>query len=199
MRDNSSRRGAADLGTPLMIVAFLVIGGFLFWLYRESEAEEQLRMQEAAEETARIEAEERRSRMLVDAQAIQMDASPWEGDTIIVEEQAVASSLGSQGFWMEMPNGNPFLISLSDGVKQESLSLQNGQGTTVTGVVTAMNDSILTAWTESGAIAEGDRLAAEFATHFIEASDVELVELPPEPAADSTAADSTGTGAQSGA
>ena len=32
MVDNASRRGAANLGMPLMIVAFIVIGGFLYWL-----------------------------------------------------------------------------------------------------------------------------------------------------------------------
>ena len=39
MPDNASRRGAADLGMPLMIVAFLVIGGFMWWLSGQAEAE----------------------------------------------------------------------------------------------------------------------------------------------------------------
>ena len=30
MTDNASRRGAADLAMPLMVVAFLVMGGFMY-------------------------------------------------------------------------------------------------------------------------------------------------------------------------
>lgn len=175
MRDNSSRRGAADLGTPLMIVAFLVIGGFLFWLYRESEAEEALRVQEAAEFAAEEAERERRAEMLVAAEDIQMDASPWAGDTILIEGQSVASRLGSQGFWLEMPNGNPFLVSYSDSMRTAGMELSTGEQTNVTGVVREMNDSILTAWTEGGGIGEGDRLAAEFATHFLDAQVVDVV------------------------
>ena len=29
---NASRRGAVDMGMPLMILAFIVIGGFMYWL-----------------------------------------------------------------------------------------------------------------------------------------------------------------------
>ncbi len=199
MRDNSSRRGAADLGTPLMIVAFLVIGGFLFWLYQESKAEEQLRIEEAAEMAAQEAERERRENMLVDAERIQMDASGYTGDTILVEGQAVASRLGTQGFWLEMPNGNPFLVSLSDEVGMSAEALTNGQGTNVMGVITEMNDSILTDWTERETIAEGDRLAAEFATHFLNALEIEFVELPDTAASDSASADGQGSGAGDGA
>lgn len=174
MRDNSSRRGAADLGTPLMIVAFLVMGGFLVWLYQQSEAEEALQLQEAQEAAAQQAEAERRADMLIQPENIQMDASPYAGDTVLIEGQAVASQLGTQGFWLEMPNGNPFLVSYPE--SQRSQELSTGQSTNVTGVITAMNDSILTAWTESGSIGEGDRLAAEFATHFLDAQEVELVQ-----------------------
>lgn len=176
MRDNSSRRGAADLGTPLMIVAFLVIAGFLVWLYQQSQAEEALQLQEAQEAAAAQAEAERRADMLIRPEAIQMDASPYAGDTVLIEGQAVASQLGSQGFWLEMPNGNPFLVSYPASQRAAGAELATGQATNVTGVILAMNDSILTAWTDAGTIGEGDRLAAEFATHFLEAQEVELVE-----------------------
>ena len=47
-----------------------------------------------------------------------------------------------------------------------------GQVTTVTGIVLAINDSVLNAWSNAGTISEGDRLAAEFATHFMDAAQV---------------------------
>lgn len=176
MRDNSSRRGAVDLGTPLMIVAFLVIGGFLVWLYQQSQAEEALQLQEAQEAAAAQAEAERRADMLIQPEAIQMDASPYAGDTVLIEGQAVASRLGTQGFWLEMPNGNPFLVSFSDSMRTAGVEVTTGQEANVMGIITEMNDSVLTAWTETGAIGEGDRLAAEFATHFLDARQLQIVQ-----------------------
>ena len=39
MPDIASRRGAVDMGTVLMVVAFAVIGGFLYWLSGQAAAE----------------------------------------------------------------------------------------------------------------------------------------------------------------
>jgi hypothetical protein len=170
MADNASRRGAANLGMPLMIVAFIVIGGFLYWLNLQAEAE---RASDLAEEAAVEEATEGLAGgTLVNAQDIQMDPSPFEGQEIRLEGMPVASGLGTQGFWIEMPNRNPFLVSMSEGVKAEGLAIVPGQEATVVGTIYAMSDSALSAWTAAGAVGEGDRLAAEFATHYLEATGV---------------------------
>mgnify|MGYP001303264775 CR=1 FL=1 len=55
MSDNVSRRGAADMGMLLMILAFAVIGGFMFWLNGQAAAERQAQLDAAA---ARAAAEE---------------------------------------------------------------------------------------------------------------------------------------------
>ena len=170
MADNASRRGAANLGMPLMIVAFIVIGGFLYWLNLQAEAE---RASDLAEEVAAEEvAETLAGGTLVNAQDIQMDPSPYEGQEIRLEGLPVASGLGTQGFWIEMPNRNPFLVSMSEGVKAEGLAIVPGQSASVVGTIFAMSDSALSAWTTAGAVGEGDRLAAEFATHYLEATGV---------------------------
>jgi hypothetical protein len=170
MADNASRRGAANLGMPLMIVAFIVIGGFLYWLNLQAEAE---RASDLAEEAAAEEVTEGLAGgTLVDAQDIQMDPSPYEGQEIRLEGLPVASGLGTQGFWIEMPNRNPFLVSMSEGVKAEGLAIVPGQSASVVGTIFAMSDSALSAWTTAGAVGEGDRLAAEFATHYLEATGV---------------------------
>ena len=170
MADNASRRGAANLGMPLMIVAFIVIGGFLYWLNLQAEAE---RASDLAEEAAAEEVTEGLAGgTLVDAQDIQMDPSPYEGQEIRLEGLPVASGLGTQGFWIEMPNRNPFLVSMSEGVKAEGLAIVPGQSASVVGTIYAMSDSALSAWTTAGAVGEGDRLAAEFATHYLEATGV---------------------------
>lgn len=167
MPDNGFRRGATDLGTPLMIVAFLVIAGFLYWLAGQAQAERAMRVveEEPAEDT--MSAVQR-----VAPQDIMTDATPYEGQEIRIDAMEVASLLGEQGFWLDMPNGNPFLVSMSAEVMAEGVTVTPGGRATVIGTVHAMSDSTITAWTEAGTVAEGDRVVAEFATHFIEATDV---------------------------
>ena len=106
MAENASRRGAANLGMPLMIVAFIVIGGFLYWLNLQA-AEE--RASEIEEETAAETTAGLSGGTLVAATDIQTDATQYEGQEIRLEGLAVASGLGQQGFWLELPNRNPFL------------------------------------------------------------------------------------------
>ena len=178
MRYNASRRGAASLGVPLMIAAFLVVGGFLYWLYLGAENERQIELQEEARIAAER-AERDAMGEILNPTAIQMDASPYVGRIVSLEDVEVASPLGTQGVWLDMPNGNPFLVSFSEGVKAEGTTVQSGQLATVTGVISAMSDSVASAWVDSGNISEGDRLAAEFATHYLEATRVRVTGTAP--------------------
>jgi hypothetical protein len=155
---------------PLMLVAFIVIGGFLYWLNLQAQAEQTALAEEAAaaaEEEAAL-----AGGTLVAGADIQMDPSPYEGQVIRLEDMPIASALGTQGFWIEMPNRNPFLISMSEGVKAEGIAVVPGQSASILGTIYAMSDSVLNAWSAAGAIGEGDRLAAEFATHYLEATGV---------------------------
>jgi uncharacterized protein with LGFP repeats len=167
MAHNDSRRGATNLSVPLMILAFATIGGFLWWLNGQAGLEMEIR-QAYADSVAAAEEEEANRAPVINAERIQLDATPFEGQEIRLEDVPVASTLGTQGYWLEMPNGNPFLISVSRGVEVEGGEIETGDHVFLTGRVTAVNDSILDSWTEAGTIGDGDRLAAEFATHFIE-------------------------------
>lgn len=167
MADNASRRGATNLGMPLMILAFATIGGFVFWL--NSQVGNELNIRQAyADSIAAAEEEEANRPPLISAERIQMDASPFDGSLIRLEEVPVASTLGTQGYWLEMPNGNPFLISVAPSVEVVGGDIEAGHDVWLTGRVTAVSDSVLDAWTGAGTIGDGDRLAAEFATYFIE-------------------------------
>ena len=170
MADNASRRGAANLGMPLMIAAFIVIGGFLYWLNLQAAEQAALQLQEEEEVPAEIVTIE--GAVAVDATEIQLDATPFEGQLITLSGLPVASQLGRQGFWLEMPNGNPFLIALNDDLMAQGAAAGQGTMPMVTGIVLAVNDSILDVWSTAGTISEGDRLAAEFATHFMDAQQV---------------------------
>jgi hypothetical protein len=170
MGDKASRRGAVNLGMPLMIVAFLAMIGFMYWLNLQSQKQEAEKQAAIAEQAAADSvANDDMGAMTIPASDIQMSAAGFEGQLIRLQNVPVATGLGTQGFWIEMPNKNPFLVSMTEEVKAEGAAPQSGQVVTVIGTVLPMNDSVLTAWTNAGTIGEGDRLAAEFATHYIDA------------------------------
>ena len=175
MVDNASPRGAADLGVPLMFLAFVVIGGFLYWLQGEASAERALRL---VEDTTEVDTDDFGTATTVAAADLQTDPTPFEGQNIRIAGLAVATTLGTQGFWLELPNRNPFLVSMSEQVMAEGLSFTRGQPASVIGMLYAMNDSALSAWVEAGTINEGDRLAADFATHYLEARQILLGDAP---------------------
>jgi len=169
MPDNSSRSGAVDMGMLLMIVAFVVIGGFMYWLNGQAAAERALRVvEEVVEEPVGPD-----SRTIA-AEEIQMDATPFEGQEIRLEGINVASLLGTQGFWLEMPNGNPFLVSMSAEVMASGVAVSQGSAATVAGTIKAMDEVTLVAWSSAGTISDNDRIVAEFATHFLDATEVEI-------------------------
>lgn len=167
MADKASRRGAVDPGMVLMVAAFATMGGFIFWLTGQAAAERALAI---VEDTVVV--DEFASATTVAGADIQSDATPYEGQLIRLAAFDVPSTLGTQGFWLQMPNGNPFLVSMSAEVMAEGLAIGSGSTLTVTGTVYAMNDSTLSAWTEAGTIQEGDRIVAEFATHYLESVQV---------------------------
>jgi len=168
MVDN--RRGAVDLGTVLMVAAFAVIGGFLFWLNAQAAAERAA--QEIVEETPEETVDT--GIPTVAGADIQSDATPYEGQEIRLANFEVQSTLGTQGFWLGMPNGNPFLVSMSAEVMAEGIAVAQGNVATVVGVVHAMDAATLDAWTGAGTITDNDRIVAEFATHYLEATQVQI-------------------------
>jgi hypothetical protein len=90
--------------------------------------------------------------------------------------------LGQQGFWLDLPAG-PFLVSLSDELRAAGVTAPVGSTVRVTGTVTVMSPEVATAWFSAGRISEGDRLAAEFAVHYLAAAEVEVSAPAPAPGA----------------
>jgi len=174
MADNASRRGATSSSMALMVLAFAVIGGFMYWLNGQA-AREIAERQAFADSVRAAEEAERNRAPLIDPERIQLDASGYEGQEIRLRGVPVAGSLGTQGYWLEMPNGNPFLVSVPGTAVIEGGPVDSGDNVEVTGRILAINDSVLTAWSTAGSVGDGDRLAAEFATHFMEVLELRVV------------------------
>lgn len=170
MADNAPRRGAVDLGMALMILAFVVIGGFLYWLNLRSAQERALDVvEDASSDTSGVMIAE-----TVPPEELQTDATPYVGQLVRLENLDVASRLGEQGFWVTMPNQNPFLVSLSEEVMAEGVFPSSGETVSMVGTIMVMTDSIVTSWTSAGTITEGDVPVVQFATHFLEAAQVRV-------------------------
>lgn len=162
-----SRAGSARLGTPMMVLCFLAIGGFLYWLSI------------TAEPTA-IVVEEVADDELVNAVSFadfSMATGSYVGQEISLEGIDVTSLLGPHSFWTSLEDAQQtaYLLHFSEAALADSVSVMAGGSVTVTGMVTAMSDSILDAWQAAGAFPqESDRFQAEFAEDFIEVSSVSV-------------------------
>ena len=56
---------------------------------------------------------------------IEVDPGPFVG-TKLRSEGAVASMLGTQGFWLATPSGNPFLVAWSEELLAEGAAVSMG-------------------------------------------------------------------------
>jgi hypothetical protein len=171
MPDNNSRRGAVDMGMVLMIAAFAIMGIFMVWIQGEAADERASRVVvEVPEEEADTGIPDIR---LGD---IQTGAEPetFVGQVIRGVGYEVVSMLGTQGFWVGTPSGNPFLVTWSDELLAEGASVAQGDVVTVVGEIKRMEMTAIDAWATAETITENDRIVAEFATHYLEAQRVDV-------------------------
>jgi len=171
MTDRRSQRGAVEMGTVLMIAAFAVIAGFIYWLSGQAAAERELEIVE--DTTAEMVDDAYREATQVSAQDIMLDASPYLGQLVRLAPQTVLSLVGQQGFMVDFPSG-PFLVSYSDQEITDGFAVVPGDVVRVTGRITAMTPEIAGGWQAAGRLNEGERLVAEFAVHFLQAEDIEV-------------------------
>ena len=176
---NASRRGAADMGMPLMILAFIVIGGFMYWLSGQAAAERASRVVEEVpeeEETGLTGGEG--DVTLGQMTAVGTDPEAFVGETIRGLGYEVASAFGSAGFWVNTPSGNPFLVTYTEELKATGITVAQGDYVDVVGELLRMEISYLDEWLAQGEINDNDKIIGEFATHFVAADEVAIVDAP---------------------
>jgi hypothetical protein len=167
MANLGSRRGSADqLALPLMILSFVLVGGFLYWLNVSAEPTV-VAIEEAAPE------HQSGASAILDL-ADFLENPEGQIDALVeVNAARVASRLGTQAFWVG-PDDSPFLVRMSPELVAEGGDIQVESIVTIVGTVYMMSDSVLASWDEQGVFSnEGDRIVAEFATSFLEARSVE--------------------------
>ncbi len=170
MADKAPRRGAANIGVPIMILAFLVIAGFLYWLSLQAQKQKAVEIREDSAAAASDSMSSGATALI--PSDLQTNAGQYLGQHVQVSGLTVASQLGTAGFWLNLPSGTPFLVSLSDTLRQQGVSAKTGETATVVGTMKQMSDSVVNAWTTAGTISQADRAAAGFAQFYIEATQI---------------------------
>jgi hypothetical protein len=162
-----SRRGSSEkFALPLMVLAFVIGGGFLYWLSITAEGTE----------VAIVEAAEARSSGASAILALEDFLANPEGqiDAIVeVNGARIASRLGEQAFWVGSDDA-PYLVKMGPDLVTGGVGILVESTVTIVGSVYMMSDSVLSAWDELGVFAnDGDRIVAEFATSFLEARSID--------------------------
>lgn len=99
----------------------------------------------------------------IQAEQLQTGAAAFRGQMVRVNAVRVMSLVGTKGFWVELPNRNPFLVRTDDDTTVEPDQLVD-----IVGTITAVTESLVADWVASGSLGESDKLTVEFATDLIE-------------------------------
>jgi hypothetical protein len=102
----------------------------------------------------------------IDLATFAADPESHEGHEIRLANVPVDSRMGTQGFWLKLPNQGLYLVR---GTAESTGSVQAGQNVTVAGTVHAMGDSVVAAWIEEGTITADQEMEARYATSYMDA------------------------------
>ena len=150
-----SRAGAAKLGTPLMIVSFLAMAGFLYWMSRyEAPVVD-------SDEMDTVSADGLNEVAFDD---FVLETQGYMGVEITLREVDVNSTIGDRLFWTMLPGDNPYLMHVSDEALADSVEVLGGLRVDITGTVMTLSDSLLGVWMEANVLRSvGDSLQALYA------------------------------------
>ncbi len=170
MADNNvERRGDSGASTTwiLAVVAVIAVAALIWWLAVNAQPTQI----EVAEETGADSAAAAQDAgvPVLTLSDFAANTDSLQGHTIRMNGLQVASTLGTQAFWIQLPNSVPFLVKLDSAAVAKGAPLGSGARVSLTGTVHAMSDSVLSAWQQSGAIQGSQKDEASFASAFIEA------------------------------
>lgn len=166
----TSRTSQTGRKALLMTVAFLLIGGFLWWLSITAEPTSVAIVEE--EESA----DDDPAVPTVELAAFSTDPRQYEGQQIRLRNVPVASMLGQQAFWFQLSNQTPYLVKVDSTLAAAGVDVRTRDRIErVVGTVHVMSDSVLDAWDAQGAFTnETQRIEAEFATSFLQATSLDI-------------------------
>ncbi len=163
----------SKLSFPLMIMAFLTIGLFVWWLSTASESTEFALADEGAEAA------------LVDAQQLIANPGAFEDELVELTSVEVEDLLGTHVFTFgseevdEEEDAEParFLVRLDPDLIAAGLQVLPEDQVRLVGNVRAMSDSILEIWdAEAIFVTDEDRDTAASFPHFLHATEADVLD-----------------------
>ncbi len=145
-----TQRGSTGLSTVLIIIAVAMVGGFLLWLYRTSQSQE--------EEVAPVMVEEGEGSL--DLLALSQDPATSVGKVADIGEVAVIQSLGRGVFLVQLASveaegeGSAYPVLMSPDLIAGNTQVYGGDVVSLHGRVYSLNDSIRAQWVSAGAVNE---------------------------------------------
>lgn len=167
MADSKAQHSSAGNTTILMIAALALIAGLFWWL---SITAEPTRISVVEEDTTGAPVDDGSG--AADVTLAEFGAGPqgFQSLNIRLRDVPVAARLGDRGFWIQLPNNQPYLIHLGEELSSGGASVASGDRVTVSGVVRLMSDSVLTAWRSSGVLSDDLEMEeARFAQSYLDA------------------------------
>jgi hypothetical protein len=162
-----------------MILALVVVGGFLTWLGTVSEPTT-VPVVEAVED-GEEELAANGDVVVVPRDTLAAGQSRFVGRVVRVAAVEATSTLGPAIFWGELGDPArqaPVLVRLSPEVAGR-VEVQVGQPYTITGEVRRVTEAVVQEWSAQGEFrGEGEQLQATFADYYIEATDVRRTAQP---------------------
>lgn len=124
---------------PLMTLAVLLIGGFMYWLYWESSRIEVATIGPDTVELPRVSPEEFAS-----------DPQRFARRRVLLRPVKVVTTLGRASLALELPGRPGYPAILDRPVLESDVQVIGGDNLAIAGWVFALNDSILGVWAQRG-------------------------------------------------
>lgn len=174
MADEAQTPKRGSLTWLWMVLALVLVAGFLVWLGVASEPSSVAVVEEG--DSASAEAAGGMTFTEVAKDTLAAGKARFEGERVRVAGVQVTGKLGPSVFWGELgdrSNQVPILVRMDSALTSAGLQVEQGAAYTITGLVQRMTDSVTTAWGEEGVFAdEGSQMQATFADYYIRASNV---------------------------
>jgi hypothetical protein len=167
----SQRDSAGGKSWLPVAVAVLAVGAFLIWLATRQPPETVAVVEPGDTTAAQNDAPVQATVVEPATLAQSAGARGLIGQTIEVSPVRVSDTLGSQMFWIEMPDGSPYLVKLDSALVARGVAQPApGSQVRVIGRVVEKTTAIVDGWMQSGALQTADqRMLAEFGSTYIEA------------------------------
>lgn len=149
------------LGTVSMIVAFVVMAGFMYWLSVASEPTEFAVAEEAGEQP-----------QSVSMVAFSSNPAGYEGILVEMDGIQVQEILGTRAFLFALQDGSPYLVR----TPVTAAAPEPGASVHMVGRVAPLDATLLATWAQEGLLADSaSRATVESFTSYFEADEVHVM------------------------